>query len=78
MWALESKVFRKVLKSLNQARHSENEAFIKSIPLFSLLTDRQRDSLISNLIVHKFRKYDNIIVEGDPGDLCYIVKRGTV
>ena len=46
------------------------------MPMFSLLTEDQKERVISALIVNNFQDGYAIIKEGDPGDLLYILKEG--
>jgi CRP-like cAMP-binding protein len=46
--------------------------------MFSLLTGRQKESLITSLNDHKYSNRENIVQEGEHGYLMYIVKSGTV
>jgi hypothetical protein len=35
-------------------------------------------NLVEALVSHKYQPEDNIVVEGDPGDLCFIIEKGSV
>lgn len=78
MWGLDRKSFRMAVESVNAQNYKENQHFIESVPLFSILTNMQKDSLVGSLSTLKFRPNDVIVNEGDPGDLFYIIKEGTV
>ena len=58
--------------------YKENRAFIDSMHMFNLLTSAQKESLVAALVEHKFSDGAIIMREGDPGDLLYIVKSGSV
>ena len=66
------------METLNAQNYKENKEFIDSVPLFSVLTPIQRDALVGSLSTLVFRQNDVIVKEGDPGDLFYIIKEGTV
>ena len=42
------------------------------------MTNEQKDAIASVLITLKFKKDQNIVVEGDPASSFYIVKEGQV
>lgn len=78
LWALDRKTFRDALEALNATNYSENHHFINSVPLFQILTPGQKEALVCSLTSHKFSNGQRIVNEGDPGDLFYIIKDGTV
>ena len=78
MWAVDGKTFRQFLQTVNSQNYAENKAFINSVHLFSSLTDDQRENLVNALTSHQFASGQKIVNEGDPGDLFYIIKDGTV
>lgn len=78
MWVLDRKTFRTAVKAVNTKHYNENKRFIDSVPLFSLLTCTQRESLVGSLSSLKFRQGERIVKEGDPGDLFYIISEGRV
>ena len=43
-----------------------------------MLSEQQREQLISSLDLHKFELGEKIVREGDPGELFYIIKEGEV
>src|SRR5262245_41251750 len=57
------------------AAHAE---MLHDVALFSLLDDRERESLAEMIDVAKFDKGDIVFKFGDAGDAMYIVVRGTV
>ncbi|OMJ86646.1 hypothetical protein SteCoe_11795 [Stentor coeruleus] len=78
MWGLDRKLFRSAVETVNAENYKENKNFINSVPLFTVLTPMQRDSLVGSFSTLKFRSGDFIVKEGDPGDLFYIIKDGMV
>lgn len=78
LWALDRNVFRTILQQLSAKNYQENKAFIMSIPLFEILSDSQKDSLVNCLTSLTFAPEQKIVNEGDPGDLLYIIKDGSV
>ena len=78
MWGLDRKTFRTAVKTVTAQNYKENKQFIDSVPLFSVLTATQKDSLVSSLSTLKFREGERIVKEGDPGDLFYMISEGKV
>lgn len=78
MWGLTRDAYKTAVRSQNTKNYAEHKAFIRSIPMFRLLTEKEVDSLIFVLTVHTFNQYEVIMAEGDPGDLMYIIKSGMV
>ena len=78
MWGLDRKTFRSAVESVNAQNYQENKRFIDSVPLFQILTPIQKESLVGSLSTLKFRSGERIVNEGDPGDLFYLIKEGTV
>ena len=48
------------------------------MPLFDVLTEYQKEAVIAALVVHNFQDGRRIVKIGDPGNLLYIIKEGTV
>jgi cGMP-dependent protein kinase 1 len=78
LWGLDRKTFRKALETVNAQNYLENQQFIEIVPLFKILTSSQKDALVGSLSTLKFRVGEKVVNEGDPGDLFYIIKEGTV
>lgn len=78
LWGLSREKYRAKLSIHQKKQYEENKEFIRSIPLFNLLKDKDIDSLIDVLALHTFNQCEIIVNEGDPGDLLYIIKSGNV
>lgn len=78
LWGLDRNTFRTALESINAQNYQENRQFIETVPLFKVLTNTQKDSLVSSLSTLKFRQGEKVVTEGDTGDLFYIIKEGIV
>ncbi|CAG9322118.1 unnamed protein product [Blepharisma stoltei] len=78
LWGLDRRTFRNAIEALNAMNYNENKHFINSIPLFQILTMPQKEALVGSLTSIKFSAGQRIVNEGDPGDLFYIIKDGTV
>jgi CRP/FNR family transcriptional regulator len=51
---------------------------LKTIPLFNVLTERDRRRLAGEIVETHYNKHQYIFREGDPADYFYIVKEGSV
>lgn len=49
-----------------------------SIPTLSALTSDDKEKMVSAFTTHHYKEDDKIIIEGDEGDLFYIIKAGEV
>ena len=78
LWGIDRKVFRDALKSLSQMKYEENKNFIKGLPFVNSFTESQIELLVSVVVNHSFKDGQIIIVEGDPGELFYLIQQGTV
>ncbi|OMJ92780.1 hypothetical protein SteCoe_4414 [Stentor coeruleus] len=78
LWGLDRKSFRTAVETVNAQNYTENRQFIESVPLFQILTNSQKDALVGSLSTLKFRANEKVVCEGDPGDLFYLIKDGTV
>ena len=78
LWGLDRNTFRTALETLNARNYQENSQFIETVPLFQILTNFQKDALLSCLSSLKFRMGEKVVNEGDPGDLFYLIKEGIV
>ena len=78
LWCLDRNTFRSTVQALEMANYEENRTFIDSIPSFSALTEKQKETLVHSLTSHNFTPGSRIVNEGDPGDLLYIIKEGVV
>jgi CRP/FNR family transcriptional regulator len=52
--------------------------FLKNIQLFSSLTDKEIEYLITKLIIKKFKKHETILYEEDTSEFMYIILFGKV
>jgi cGMP-dependent protein kinase len=77
-WTLDRTAFRSILQDLNVKNYQENKSFINSIALFDILSDDLKESLLHCLTIFNYRSGVKIVNEGDPGDLLYIIKEGSV
>ena len=78
LWGLTRDDFRSSNHSANDKKYQEIKSFISSIPLFDMLIPVQKEKLVELLIPQEFEDEEIIVTEGEPGDLLYIIQKGTV
>jgi len=78
LWAVDGRTFRQFLQMISQQNYAVNRAFIESIQLFAVLTDREKDQLVNAMTSQHFDAGQPIVTEGDSGELFYIIKEGVV
>ncbi|CAG9317455.1 unnamed protein product [Blepharisma stoltei] len=78
LWGIGRQAFRSAVESVNAKKYSENKQFLESIPILNLLTEAQKESLLAVMVPMEYSPGQKIVTEGDPGDLMYIIKLGTV
>jgi len=78
LWGIDRGTFRDCLETMNNQVYKENRKFLESVPLFDALNYEQREALILAMTEVKYAAGQKIIKEGDPGDLFYLIKQGTV
>ena len=77
-WVLSREAFKSAVKAVSESKQGENKNFIDNIPIFSVLTESQKEFLLTFLVTHEFNPGQKIVRENDPGDIFYIIKKGTV
>jgi cGMP-dependent protein kinase 1 len=70
--------YRTALSYMNEKKHTENLSFLESVEIFKQLSPLQLQQLLQFIVTQKFASGQNIITEGETGDLFYIIKEGTV
>eukprot|EP00359_Climacostomum_virens_P003943 CAMPEP_0204903160 /NCGR_PEP_ID=MMETSP1397-20131031/4084_1 /ASSEMBLY_ACC=CAM_ASM_000891 /TAXON_ID=49980 /ORGANISM="Climacostomum Climacostomum virens, Strain Stock W-24" /LENGTH=879 /DNA_ID=CAMNT_0052071749 /DNA_START=38 /DNA_END=2677 /DNA_ORIENTATION=- len=78
LWGIDRKTFNSAVRAVNIANYAENLEFIQSVPLFKVLNPSEQDCLVQSLTDQKFESGQRIVNEGDPGELFYLIKEGTV
>ena len=64
---------------MNPAKRSREALdFLRSIPLFSSVSDEDLESVAALLIERRFPKHKTIVEEGLPGDYMYVICEGRV
>ena len=77
-WIMERDTFKKLIEDISTEAYEQNRMFLDRIHLLSSLTSAQKDSLAANMISIKYKPGQNIIQEGEKGEVMYIIKDGTV
>lgn len=78
LWVMERDTFKKLIEDISTEAYEQNRMFLDRIHLLSSLTSAQKDSLAANMISIKYKPGQNIIQEGEKGEVMYIIKEGTV
>ena len=66
LWSVDRKTFRKIVITSRQERAKYYENFLKSVPLFSKLTDNERSQLADALTPVEFQPNEIILKQNDP------------
>lgn len=78
LWSMERKIFRTIIQAINSAEYAQNKCFIEAVPVFSVLTKTQHELILNSVTNTKYQNGQNIVNEGEPGDLFYLIKEGQV
>jgi len=78
LWGVDRKAFREAVELVNGRNYQENKVFLESVPMFSVLTSSQKENLLAVMAGQKFPAGKRIVMEGETGELLYIIKDGTV
>lgn len=78
LWGLDRPAFQRAFETVSSHNYQENKAFIDSVPLLSLLSLEQKENLLAVLVTQQYLPNQKIVVEGEKGDLLFIVKQGLV
>ena len=77
-WVLSREVFLQGIRGINLTKMQENKHFIESIDIFQVLTQEQKEALVGFFVVQEFGEGYRVLEEGDPGNMMYIIKSGSV
>ena len=78
LWGVDRKRFREAVEKVNGRNYKENKDFINSVPIFDSMTMPEKENLLAVVTTQKFQGGKKIVIEGEPGDLFYLIKEGTV
>ncbi|KAH0472178.1 MAG: uncharacterized protein KVP18_001167 [Porospora cf. gigantea A] len=76
-WAVTRVVFRSILQQMSAKTYAENRTFLDSVKLFEMLTEAQRSMITNALLTETIEADHDIVTQGQPGDVLYILKEGT-
>lgn len=76
LWGLDRNTFMNTLKRLRMQEYEENKKFINSVSVFNILTNIQKEALLSAFVTQKWQAGQIIVKTGDTGDMLYIIKEG--
>uniref|UniRef100_A0A7S3R8L1 cGMP-dependent protein kinase n=1 Tax=Dunaliella tertiolecta TaxID=3047 RepID=A0A7S3R8L1_DUNTE len=76
VWVLDRAVFRHFVREIQETQVSQIELFLNSVPILSPLTKEERMRIVDALEEATYPKGTKVIVEGEGGDLFYIIKDG--
>ena len=78
LWGLDRKTFKEAVEQVNVRNYKENQAFLNSVAMLTFLTPQDKEKLLTALSSQRFFPGKQIVTEGEPGDVFYIIKEGTV
>eukprot|EP00923_Selenidium_pygospionis_P034312 GHVN01059863.1.p1 GENE.GHVN01059863.1~~GHVN01059863.1.p1 ORF type:complete len:781 (+),score=76.66 GHVN01059863.1:1512-3854(+) len=77
VWGVQRTAFRNILKQLSARNFQENRQFLDSVKIFELLNENQKNNITAAFVVENFNPNQNIVTEGEKGDVLYIIKSGS-
>ena len=78
LWGVDRKRFREAVEKVNGRNYKENKDFVNSVPIFDSMTVGEKENLLAVVTTQKFQGGKKIVIEGEPGDLFYLIKEGIV
>ena len=78
LWGVDRKAFREAVELVNRKNYTENKAFLNTVPIFDSMTAAEKENLLAVVSTQRFLSGKKIVIEGEPGDLFYLIKDGTV
>lgn len=78
LWGLDRDTFQTYVQKVNTQNYELNKQFISSVRIFAPLTEAQKENLLTVVNTHRFKEGHRIVNEGDPGEILYIIKEGSV
>lgn len=78
LWGVDRSTFRYAVQAINAANYNQTKSFIETVPIFKVLTMLQKELLLSSISTMEFIDKQKIVIEGDTGDLFYLIKEGNV
>jgi len=78
LWGVDRKAFREAVELVNGKNYQENREFLNSVPIFDSMTLAEKENLLAVVSTQRFLSGKKIVIEGEAGDLFYLIKEGTV
>jgi cGMP-dependent protein kinase len=78
LWGIDRKTFNSAVRTVNIKNYAVNLKFVQSVNIFKTLNPSEQNYLVQSLIDQKFDCGQRIVNEGEPGELFYLIKEGTV
>lgn len=77
-WVLDRSNFRSVVDQVTSIKFKENREFIEKITIFTKMTENQKDSIASAMIMQTFFAGQELVCQGDQADSYFLIKEGDV
>lgn len=77
-WAISRETFRNAVRSVSNYSYLDNINFLETLKFFQILTEPQQQEFISWTLCMEYSDEQDIISEGDIGNMMFIVKCGQV
>ena len=78
LWVLSRSDFKSAVHTMITSKYIENKQFLEGVYFFQILTTGQKEAMLGLLVSQEFEPGAKIFLEGDPGQIFYIIKKGTV
>lgn len=78
LWGLSRPVFHEVLKKITESQFHENFEFIKNLSYFKDMTLEQKEALAYRVVVKKFMKQSEILLNYLKFNSLYVIKEGEI
>ena len=78
LWVLSREDFKSAVQTVITSKYIENKQFLEGVHFFQILTPPQKEAMLGLLVLQEFEPGAKILLEGDPGEIFYIIKKGTV
>ena len=76
LWALDRMTFRRILMELTYRKRRMYEKFLETVPLLKTLESYERQKIADALEAAMFEQGEDVIRQGDVGEMFYLVESG--
>merc|ERR1719203_1596301 len=77
LWTVGRPAFRRAVRKLYQGQTQETLQTLQKIPCFAPLLSNELTMIADALTENTYKKGKKIVIEGEPGEKFYIIKKGT-